>query len=132
MLQVIFRKRATKYMVLLRKMTCKDKASYGSSPLCTSIAVRDLDTHMTSDAQIHSWKTRIWHAHKNWLQIYMHWDSCGRCIYCGATHRYTHDKHTFGTHTQIACKYTRIGAFAVTHTHTHTHTHYIYYGATQR
>jgi len=31
-LQVIFRKRATNYMALLRKMTYKDKASYGSSP----------------------------------------------------------------------------------------------------
>jgi len=33
-LQVIFRKRATKYRALFRKMTCKDKASYGSSPPC--------------------------------------------------------------------------------------------------
>jgi len=30
-LQVIFRKRASNYRVLLRKMTCKDKASCGSS-----------------------------------------------------------------------------------------------------
>jgi len=34
-LQVMFRKRATIYGALLRKMTCKDKASYGSSPPCT-------------------------------------------------------------------------------------------------
>jgi len=34
-LQVIFRKRATSYRALLLKMTCKDKASYGSSPPCT-------------------------------------------------------------------------------------------------
>ena len=33
-LQVSFRKRATKNRVLLRKMTCKDKASYASSPPC--------------------------------------------------------------------------------------------------
>jgi len=33
-LQVIFRKRATDYMALLRKMTYKDKTSYGSSPPC--------------------------------------------------------------------------------------------------
>ena len=32
--QVIFRKRATNYRALLREMTCKDKASYGSSPRC--------------------------------------------------------------------------------------------------
>jgi len=31
-LQVIFRKRATNLMAFLRKMTCKDKASYDSTP----------------------------------------------------------------------------------------------------
>jgi len=31
-MQVIFRKRATNSKALLRKMTCKDRASYGSSP----------------------------------------------------------------------------------------------------
>jgi len=35
-LQIIFHKRATKYRSLLRKMTCKDKGSYESSPPCTS------------------------------------------------------------------------------------------------
>ena len=35
-LQVIFRKRTTNYRALLRKMTHKDKASYESSPPCTS------------------------------------------------------------------------------------------------
>jgi len=34
-LQVISRKRATNSRALLQKMTCKDKASYGSSPPCT-------------------------------------------------------------------------------------------------
>jgi len=33
--QVVFRKRATNYRALLRKMTYKDKASYGSPPPCT-------------------------------------------------------------------------------------------------
>jgi len=33
-LQVIFRKRATKFRALLQKMTHKDKASYGSLPPC--------------------------------------------------------------------------------------------------
>ena len=32
--QVIFRKRATNHRALLRKITCKDQASYGSSPPC--------------------------------------------------------------------------------------------------
>ena len=35
-LQVAFRKRATNYRALLRKMTYKDKASYGSAPPCSS------------------------------------------------------------------------------------------------
>ena len=34
-LQIIFHKRATKYRLLLRKMTYKDKGSYESSPPCT-------------------------------------------------------------------------------------------------
>jgi len=33
-LQVIYRKRATNYRALLRKMTCEDKASYDFTPLC--------------------------------------------------------------------------------------------------
>jgi len=33
-LQVSFRERATNYRALLRKITCKDKASYASSPPC--------------------------------------------------------------------------------------------------
>jgi len=34
--QAIFHKRATIYRALLRKLTCKNKAPYGSLPLCTS------------------------------------------------------------------------------------------------
>jgi len=34
-LQVIFRKRATNYRALLRKMTCQDKAPYHSTPPCS-------------------------------------------------------------------------------------------------
>ena len=34
-LQIIFHKRATTYRSLFRKMTYKDRASYGSSPPCT-------------------------------------------------------------------------------------------------
>jgi len=36
-LQVIFRKRAINYRALLQKMTCKNNASYGSSPPCIHI-----------------------------------------------------------------------------------------------
>ena len=34
-LYIFFHQRATKYRTLLRKMTCKDKGSYESSPPCT-------------------------------------------------------------------------------------------------
>jgi len=36
-LQVSFRKRATNYWALLQEMTCKDKASYASSPPSTEL-----------------------------------------------------------------------------------------------
>jgi len=36
-LQFIFRKRATNYRALVRKMTSEDKASYESTPPCTKI-----------------------------------------------------------------------------------------------
>jgi len=43
-LHIIIHKRATKYTSLLRKMTCKDKGSYESSPLCNwLIQSQDLD-----------------------------------------------------------------------------------------
>jgi len=42
--QVIFRKRATNYRALLRKMSCEDKASYGSSPPCTVLQLENLRT----------------------------------------------------------------------------------------
>jgi len=38
-LQVIFRKRATNYRALLRKMTYEDKPSYASSPPCMCVCL---------------------------------------------------------------------------------------------
>jgi len=37
-LQLIFRKRATNYGALLQKITCKDKASYVSTPPCMTVS----------------------------------------------------------------------------------------------
>ena len=42
--QVIFRERATNYRALLRKMTYKDKASYGSSPPCIHEVPQNMQT----------------------------------------------------------------------------------------
>jgi len=44
-LQIIFHKWAIKYRSLLRKMTYKDKGSYGSSPPCTHLSTWYLHTH---------------------------------------------------------------------------------------
>jgi len=55
-LQVSFRGRTTNCRALLRKMTCKDKASYASSPPCTFVmclSVKDL---------IHvAWLNHVWY-----------------------------------------------------------------------
>jgi len=48
-LQVIFRKRATNYRALLRKMTYDDKASYDSTPPCHTTVRRIL-----SPGNVHS------------------------------------------------------------------------------
>jgi len=50
-LQISVRKRATNYRAFLRKMTCKDKASYASSPSCTRC--RMSKTHSLSHELIH-------------------------------------------------------------------------------
>jgi len=54
-LQVIFHKRATNYRALLRKMTCKDKASYGSSPTCTQLPITTLCSGKCTYIYIHTY-----------------------------------------------------------------------------
>jgi len=81
-LQVIFRKRANNYQTLLRKMMYKDKASYASSPPCTSLRCSAY-THTHIHTHATCTHTRI-HA-------YMHTH----------IHTYTHTHiHTY-THTHI-------------------------------
>jgi len=51
-LQIIFHKRATKYRLLLRKMTYKDKGSYESTPPCkwkTTRQTIELSRHCSQD-----------------------------------------------------------------------------------
>ena len=52
-LQVSFRKRATSYRALLRKMTCKDTVSYDSTPPCTIRIIKQLK-HRPSACDVHS------------------------------------------------------------------------------
>jgi len=55
-LQIIVRKRATNYRAPLQKMTYKDKASYGSSPPCTSRVTQKMpymnDLHQLSPRHV--------------------------------------------------------------------------------
>jgi len=63
-LQVIFRKRATNYRALLRKMTYKDKASYDSTPPCTlysSLQFNDSCFHIAT--QCHTLPHATTHCH---------------------------------------------------------------------
>jgi len=57
-LQVIFRERASNYRALSRKMICKDKASYGSSPPCI-ICVSCIYTirYLINILLLHVWAT---------------------------------------------------------------------------
>jgi len=52
--QVIFRKRATNYRALLRKMTQKDKAFYDSMPPCTTAAYPRVSCHTLSHVEIYT------------------------------------------------------------------------------
>ena len=72
-LQIIFHKRAIKYRSLLRKMTCKDKGSYESSPPCNNPR-RD-------PASGHAWKSRVanlteWYHAFEWVLLHT-WVSHG-------------------------------------------------------
>ena len=61
-LQIIFYKRAIKYRSLLRKMTCKDKGSYESSPPCTMNHV----AHGTNYVTCHRMMSQMNEAYHKW------------------------------------------------------------------
>ena len=61
-LQVISRKRATNYRAHLRKMTYKDKASYGSPPHCTNQCSKQTHTQTHTYKQTHD--HTLLHMHK--------------------------------------------------------------------
>ena len=68
-LHVISRKRATNYRALLRKMTCKDKASHGPSPPCNSstlMCARALSHAHTHVPHMHT------HAHTHIPHMHTH------------------------------------------------------------
>jgi len=61
-LQVIFRKKATNYRALLRKMTYEDKASYGSLSPFTYIYIYRVTTHWI----------KTWLSHDFVMKIYIY------------------------------------------------------------
>jgi len=85
-LQVMFRNKVTNHRAFLRKTTCRDKASYGSSPPC----INALNTR-THTLYTYSWTpTHILQTHTLSVDIYTH-TSVHTCIYtyiCAYTYAY--------------------------------------------
>ena len=98
-LQIIFHKRATKYRLLLRKKTYKDKRSHESPPPCSTV------------------KTHIYTSYE-YMCIYTHMFTC-RCIYVN-TYIYIYIYIFI-----YIFMYTRIyiHIFIDTHIYTYIHTH---------
>ena len=74
-LKVSFCKRATNYRTLLREMTYKDKASYGSSPLCTHKYIYRCACTCTHHAYCcpHMYNMNITiHSSVIWIHIYIY------------------------------------------------------------
>jgi len=95
--EVSFRKSATNYRALLRKMTYKDKASYSSSTPC--IDSRDI---YPSSPRLVSWLIRITHSY--WWRDSL---TCATCLShtCDMPHLYVwHDSHvTHALLTRVTC-----------------------------
>jgi len=102
-LQIIFRKRATHRRALLRRITYIDKASYGSSPPCTSVmhlVAMSFDTlSIMTRSFVRLWLNHITHSHSRhdsciwatWLihvcdktHWYYAWDAPGSDVLCHA------------------------------------------------
>jgi len=104
-LQIIFHKRAIKYRSRLRKMICKDKGSYESSPPCTRVLAHNYVctyTHMYTQMNTHEHTHARAHTHTH-------------------VHAHTH------THIRIyTCFWAHVYVCTYTHEHTppplHTHT----------
>jgi len=116
-LQVIFRKRATNYRALLRKVTCKDEASNGSSPPCSVLQnIRGtlpcssislcICTH-TCALSATAWRQRTAGATYRDTQTHTHSHAISHSLKVNDSTRHTHKK-----------------ALSLSHSHTRTHTHH--------
>jgi len=87
--QVIFCKRATNYRALLRRMTYKDKAAYGSSPPGTWVCFISFTCVCVTrivcvcDMNNDSFHSYVWHYSFTWLIDMTH--SCAWQDLCGIT-----------------------------------------------
>ena len=117
-LHVIFRNRATDCRALLQKITCKDKACYGSSPLCDSLPSRpspsDTLQHPTTQSAWNSWEHTIKRC--NSLQ-----HAATRCyaLQCTAMHCNTQQCAAMHCHV-LQCTATHCNALQHTATHCNT------------
>ena len=122
-LQIIFHKRAIKYRSLLRKMTCKDKGSYESSPPCMIKAMHVyMRIYIYSDTHkdIHK-QTHIHHTSRMGLSLMMqHLLPCGLLAHTHIhTHTHTHTNTDTDTGTDTG---TQTHRYVDTQTHRHTDT----------
>ena len=91
-LQVFFRKRATNYRALLQKMTCEDKASYGSSPFSSKLTLCSTfmtfcSTFIIASYAVHSWL----YAVRSWLFAVHSWLDAVHSLYRADVMHFIHD-----------------------------------------
>jgi len=93
-LQVIFRKRATNYRALLRKMTYEDKASYDSTPPCIHIVYHIHTGEITCCVVLHTvlenhvrialdctfWRQSTFHLLSTRIAYQIHTVECTLCV----------------------------------------------------
>jgi len=105
-LQVSFRKRATDYRALLRKMTCEGKASYGSSPLYIKRLTMFVPWLIHTCYMTHSYTCHDWFLYVPWL------------IQIGAmTHSYLHLVWIIQHRRQVTCRDSFVCATWLNHMH---------------
>ena len=119
-LQVSFRKRATNYRALLRKMTCEDKASYAFSSPCRSLHANWPPIIVLFSGKIlqtigHSFGTSYMYVYIcKYIHIYIY------------VYTHTHIRMRIHSHTHEEHPERKSERGIDTHNHTHTYTYNTY------
>ena len=112
-LHVVFRKRATNYKALSRKIMCKDKTSYGGSPTCICNDFRSNDFRSNDFMQWlytqQLWWLCWWAKSNDWTRMK---------IRTRALHTHAHTTHTHTEYTREKKQWLN--------PHENTHTHILY------